>query len=97
MAARWRVCTRSGTWLLLYGTRLLGDAEARTAVIIQPATPHEVAPLMALAYGLSERETQITLLCSSTPLELMPMKSGNSRGPSTRGPTLVRERRKADE
>ncbi|MGW5151714.1 helix-turn-helix transcriptional regulator [Rhodococcus koreensis] len=63
LAARSRVCTRSGEWLLLYGTRLFGGAEARTAVIIQPATPHEVAPLVALAYGLSERETQITLLC----------------------------------
>ncbi|RZL81665.1 MAG: LuxR family transcriptional regulator [Rhodococcus sp. (in: high G+C Gram-positive bacteria)] len=63
LAARSRVCTRSGTWLLLYGTRLSGGTEARTAVIIQPATPHEVAPLVALAYGLSERETQITLLC----------------------------------
>jgi DNA-binding CsgD family transcriptional regulator len=62
-AARARVCTRSGNWLLLYGTRLFGGTEARTAVIVQPATPHEVAPLVALAYGLSERETQITLLC----------------------------------
>ncbi|GAB89385.1 LuxR C-terminal-related transcriptional regulator [Gordonia rhizosphera] len=62
LAARSRVCTRSGTWLLLYGTRLSGAVE-RTAVIIQPATPNDVAPIIALAYGLSQRETQVTLLC----------------------------------
>ena len=55
--------TRSGRWLLLYGTRLSGEADGRTAVIIQPAAAHEVAPLVALAYGLSERECQITRLC----------------------------------
>ncbi len=63
VAARSRVQTKSGRWLLLYGTRLSGGAEGRTAVIIQPAAPHEVAPLVALAYGLSERECQITRLC----------------------------------
>jgi DNA-binding CsgD family transcriptional regulator len=63
LAARSRVQTTSGRWLLLYGTRLSGGAEGRTAVIIQPAAAHEVALLVALAYGLSERERQITRLC----------------------------------
>jgi DNA-binding CsgD family transcriptional regulator len=63
LAARSRVQTRSGRWLLLYGTRLSGEAEGRTAVIIQPAAVHEVAPLVALAYGLTDRERQITRLC----------------------------------
>jgi DNA-binding CsgD family transcriptional regulator len=61
--ARSRVRTRSGSWLLLYGTRLAGGADDRTAVIIQPATPAAVAPLVTLAYGLSERESQVTRLC----------------------------------
>ena len=60
--ARSRVQTSSGRWLLLYGTRLSGASE-RTAVIVQPAPVHEVAPLVALAYGLSEREREITRLC----------------------------------
>src|SRR5262249_41634002 len=55
--------TPSGRWLLLYGTRLSGAVAGRTAVIIQPARAHEVAPLVALAYGLSERECQVTALC----------------------------------
>ena len=63
LAARSRVQTKSGRWLLLYGTRLSGGVGGRTAVIIQPAAPHEVAPLVALAYGLSERECQVTRLC----------------------------------
>ncbi len=63
LAARSRAQTRSGRWLLLYGTRLSGGAEGRTAVIIQPALPSEVAPLVALAYGLSAREGQVTRLC----------------------------------
>jgi DNA-binding CsgD family transcriptional regulator len=63
LAARSRVRTRSGRWLLLYGTRLSGGPDGRTAVIIQPAAAHEVAPLITLAYGLSERECQITRIC----------------------------------
>ena len=63
LGARSRVRTKSGQWLLLYGTRLPGGADGRTAVIIQPAATHEVAPLVTLAYGLSERECQITRLC----------------------------------
>lgn len=63
LAARARVRTRSGSWLLLYGTPLAGGRDGRTAVIIQPAGPTDVVPLVALAYGLSERERQVTLLC----------------------------------
>lgn len=63
LAARSRVQTRSGSWLLLYGTPLSGDGEARTAVIIQPAAGSEVAPIVALAYGLTERECQVVRLC----------------------------------
>jgi DNA-binding CsgD family transcriptional regulator len=63
LGARSRVQTRSGRWLLLYGSRLSGGTGGRTAVIIQPAAMHEVAPLVALAYGLTERERQITRLC----------------------------------
>ncbi len=62
VSARSRVQMSTGSWLLLYGTRLSGP-HGRTAVIIQPAAPHEVAPLVALAYGLSHRESQVTRLC----------------------------------
>jgi len=63
LAARARARTRSGTWLLLYGTRLSGDSDGRTAVIIHPATPQDVAPVIALSYGLTERECQVAMQC----------------------------------
>ena len=63
LMARSRVQTRSGRWLLLYGTRLSGGVPGRTAVIIQPATACDVAPLVALAYGLTRRECRVTQLC----------------------------------
>lgn len=63
LAARARVRTRTGTWLLLYGTRLGGSPDGRTAVIIHPATPHDVAPVVALAYGLTGRETRVAMQC----------------------------------
>ena len=63
LAARARVRTRAGTWLLLYGTRLSGDSGGRTAVIIHPATPQDVAPVIALAYGLTERECHVAMQC----------------------------------
>lgn len=63
LAARSRVQTRTGSWLLLYGTPLAGGGDGRTAVVIQPAAGSEVAPLVALAYGLTERECQVVRLC----------------------------------
>ena len=63
LAARARVRTRGGTWLLLYGTRLDGNAGARTAVIIHPATPQDVAPVIALSYGLTGRECDVAVQC----------------------------------
>jgi DNA-binding CsgD family transcriptional regulator len=63
LAARSRVQTSSGSWLLLYGSPMCGGPPGRIAVIIQPAQANEVAPLVALAYGLSDRECAVTRLC----------------------------------
>ena len=35
----------------------------RTAVIIHPATPQDVAPVIALSYGLTDRECQVAMQC----------------------------------
>jgi DNA-binding CsgD family transcriptional regulator len=61
--ARSRARTRGGNWLLLYATPLSGEPTGRIAVIVQPAAPLEVAPLVAMAYGLSPRETELTMHC----------------------------------
>lgn len=60
---RARAQTRSGHWLLLYGTPLAGAQDGRVAVIVQPAGPHDIAPLVAEAYGLSARERDVARLC----------------------------------
>jgi DNA-binding CsgD family transcriptional regulator len=58
--ARARVQTAAGTWLLVRGSRLGDDPDAETAVILEPIRPHELAPLIAAAYGLTDRERAVT-------------------------------------
>jgi DNA-binding CsgD family transcriptional regulator len=60
--ARARVLTSSGHWLLVHANTLEGRLPGRTAVILEAARPVEIAPLIVAAYGLSERERQITEL-----------------------------------
>ena len=60
---RARIRTRSGRWLVLHGTRLAGPgADGRVVVLFELAQPSEIAPLVLAAYGLTDRETQVTLL-----------------------------------
>ena len=59
--ARARVRTASGAWLIVRGSTL-GDHDEQTAVIIEPARPHELAPLIADAYGFTGRERAVTQL-----------------------------------
>ncbi|MFF5297699.1 helix-turn-helix transcriptional regulator [Paractinoplanes globisporus] len=58
--ARARVRTPDGTWLVVRGS-LLGDGP-RVAVLLEPARPAELAPMIADAYGLTEREQRVTEL-----------------------------------
>jgi DNA-binding CsgD family transcriptional regulator len=60
--ARARVRTASGRWLLVRGATLGDDADAQTAVILEPARPHELGPLVADTYGLTDRERAVTQL-----------------------------------
>jgi DNA-binding CsgD family transcriptional regulator len=55
--ARARVRAPSGRWLTLDGVAV--DAGGGTAVIIQPARPQEIAPLILDSYGLTDREVAI--------------------------------------
>jgi DNA-binding CsgD family transcriptional regulator len=62
--ARSRVRTRRGTWLVCHAS-LLCDAEdvlTGVAVVIEPATAAEIAPIIVQAYDLTDREQQITRL-----------------------------------
>jgi DNA-binding CsgD family transcriptional regulator len=62
LQARARAFTRGGRWLLLHGAQLDGSASGLTAVIVEPARPADVVPLVIRAYGLSEREQEVTHL-----------------------------------
>jgi DNA-binding CsgD family transcriptional regulator len=57
-----RVLSRSGTWVLLYGASLVSGGARRVAVIVEPAHPARIAPLLMSAYGLTEREQDVTRL-----------------------------------
>ena len=60
---RARTQTRSGRWLLLHAARLSGvSGDRQIAVILEPAGPAEVAPLVLQAYGLTDREAQVAQL-----------------------------------
>jgi DNA-binding CsgD family transcriptional regulator len=62
---RLRVRTRAGRWAVLHASWLDGaTGDRQIAVIIEPATPTEVAEVIMLAYGLTERERTVTkLIC----------------------------------
>lgn len=57
-----RVRTRTGTWLILHGACLTGPGRPRVAVIVEPAHPARIYPLLMCAYGLTEREREVTEL-----------------------------------
>lgn len=60
---RARVQTRSGLWLIVHASRLSGrTAPQETAVILEPARPAELAPLLLQAYGLTRREAEVAQL-----------------------------------
>jgi DNA-binding CsgD family transcriptional regulator len=57
-----RVLSRSGRWIVLHGASLVSDGRRRVAVIVEPAHPARIAPLLMAAYGLTEREQEVTRL-----------------------------------
>jgi DNA-binding NarL/FixJ family response regulator len=61
-AARARMQTRHGRWVNVHGSILGEGPSARMAVIIAAARADELAPLIADAYALTERERLVTQL-----------------------------------
>ena len=45
---------------MLHGATLVGAGVPRVAVIVEPAHPARITPLLMSAYGLTEREQEIT-------------------------------------
>lgn len=67
-----RVRATDGTWLLLHGASLEGDDQPRVAVIIEPAHPARIYPLLMSAYELTERERDVVqqVLAGSSTAEI---------------------------
>jgi DNA-binding CsgD family transcriptional regulator len=57
-----RVLSRAGTWVILHGAYLSSTGGRRVAVIVEPAHPARIYPLLMSAYGLTERERDVTRL-----------------------------------
>ena len=57
-----RVLSQTGRWIVLHGAALVSDRTRRAAVIIEPAHPGRIAPLLMAAYALSDREQEVTRL-----------------------------------
>jgi DNA-binding CsgD family transcriptional regulator len=57
-----RVMSRSGRWIFLHGASMISAGPGRVAVIVEPAHPARIVPLLMAAYGLSDREQQVTRL-----------------------------------
>ena len=57
-----RVLSRSGTWVVLHGAALVTEGARRVAVIVEPAHPARISPLLMSAYGLTQREQEVTRL-----------------------------------
>lgn len=60
--ARARVRTAHGNWVTVRGSVLGDGPDASVAVLMEQAQPHELAPMIADAYGLTDRERRVTEL-----------------------------------
>ncbi len=61
--ARVRVLGRSGRWLVVHATAMVGGDDpsvGQIAVVIEPASASEVVPIVARAFELTDREMEVT-------------------------------------
>lgn len=61
-SASTRLRARDGNWLTLHAELLESGPPARISLVIEPTRPHELAEVIAAAYGLTERERDIARL-----------------------------------
>lgn len=55
-----RVPTTDGRWAVVHGASGGANGDSRVTVLIQPAHPDRIAPLLMSIYGLTEREQEVT-------------------------------------
>jgi DNA-binding CsgD family transcriptional regulator len=59
---RLRMRTPAGRWVVLHGSTLPTDEGDAIAVIIEEASPADLAPILMMAYGLTDQERVVTSL-----------------------------------
>lgn len=59
---RLRMRTQAGRWVVLHGSRLPTEEGDAIAVIIEEASPADLAPILMMAYGLTDQERVVTSL-----------------------------------
>lgn len=57
-----RVLSSTGRWMVLHGAVLQSAGRQRVAVIVEPAHPARISPLLMGAYALSDREQEVARL-----------------------------------
>jgi DNA-binding CsgD family transcriptional regulator len=58
-----RLRTRSGRWVVVHASKMAGlGGGHHVAVVIEPAKPAELAPIILLAHGLTRREGEVAQL-----------------------------------
>ena len=80
--SRWRACSRGpAAGSCCTARRSSADGARRVAVIVEPAHPARIAPLLMAAYGLTEREQEVTRARAAGRLD-----RGDRRAPGGLGP-----------
>ena len=87
--ARARVRTAAGRWLVVRGSRLDGGRDSRVAVLIEAARPPELAPMIADAYGFTDREPRRDRACGPRLLDERDRRAAPSRRIHGAGPLEV--------
>jgi hypothetical protein len=70
-----RVLTRSGRWVVLHGAMLVSDGQRRIAVIVEPAHPARIGPLLMGKVFFSYYEPRVRDNESRVP-ERKPLRGG---------------------
>ncbi len=68
-----RVLSSEGRWMILHGAALVaGGGGRRVAVIVEPAHPARITPLLMAAYNLTDREQEVTrlVLCGDSTAQI---------------------------
>ncbi len=63
--AQARLCAASGTWLVVRASVLGDHADAQVGVVLEPARSHHIAPMVAAAHELTDRELAVTELVAA--------------------------------